>query len=55
MPEKIYCPLNGWDCPYYTEGGECICEKPEENCDDYMTFWESFDNDEYTVLEGRSE
>ena len=55
MSEKNYCPLNCWDCPYYAEGGECSCENPEENCDDYMTFWESFDNDEYTVLEDRSE
>ena len=49
-----YCPVNGWDCPYYKDG-KCICEKPDENCEDYIMFWESFDNDEYTVLEGRSE
>ena len=46
--EKIFCPVNGWDCPYYKDG-ECICEKPEENCDDYMMFWDFgifSDNDE---------
>lgn len=55
MTKKIYCPLNRRNCPYYTEGSECICEKPEENCDDYKTFWEGFDDYEYTILESRSE
>lgn len=24
---KIYCPVNGWDCPYYKDG-ECGIESP---------------------------
>lgn len=28
--KKIYCPLNGWDCPYYKKG-ECGIENPIKN------------------------
>lgn len=37
--EKVYCPVNGWDCPYWKDGN--ICSMPEEGwdpaaeCDDY--------------------
>ena len=55
MYEKMYCPLNGCGCPYFLKSGECTCPKPEESCDDYIAFWKSFDYDEYTLLEGRSE
>ena len=24
---KIYCPANGWDCPYY-KNGECGLDNP---------------------------
>ena len=41
----IYCPVNGWDCPYYKEG-ECVMnditgEGPLHECDDY-DFWFDF-------------
>lgn len=35
---KIYCPANGWDCPYY-KNGECGLESPIDECDDFMYFW----------------
>lgn len=42
--EKIYCPVNGWDCPYWQEDGSCACEDVEENCDDFAAFWNFFDD-----------
>ena len=37
--EKIYCPVNGWDCPYWRKDGSCVCENVETECDDYASFW----------------
>ena len=37
---KIYCPANGWDCPYYKKG-ECGIENPLEECDDFGYFWDA--------------
>ncbi len=34
----IYCPVNGWDCPYYKKG-ECIIDDPNTYCDDFKKFW----------------
>lgn len=36
---KIYCPVNGWDCPYYLSG-ECGLEDPYMDCDDFFAQWE---------------
>ena len=41
---KVFCPVNGWDCPYYKEG-ECTIENPVEECDDFAFFWDA--DDEY--------
>ena len=35
---KIYCPVNGWDCPYYKDG-ECGIENPLEECEDFGVIW----------------
>ena len=40
---KIYCPVNGWDCPYY-KNGECGIENPLEECDDFGYFWNADDD-----------
>ena len=39
---KIYCPANGWDCPYYKKG-ECGIEDPIKECDDFGYFWDEDD------------
>jgi hypothetical protein len=39
MAKKVYCPVNGWDCPYY-EKGLCKIDNPIEECDDFATFWD---------------
>lgn len=48
---KIYCPVNGWDCPYYKKG-ECAIEDPFNECDDFGCFWE--EDDEYWTDEPRT-
>lgn len=45
--KKIYCPVNGWDCPYYQEG-ECGIEDPISECDDFAGMW---DEDEDFICE----
>lgn len=32
--ETVFCPINGWDCPYY-EDGICYVADPIEDCDDF--------------------
>lgn len=44
-PEKIYCPVNGWDCPYWKKGGECTLENVADECSDYADFWSGWDDD----------
>ena len=34
---KIYCPANGWDCPYY-KNGECGIENALLDCSDFRLF-----------------
>lgn len=40
---KIYCPANGWDCPYY-KLGECGINDPMAECDDFGAFWDEEDD-----------
>lgn len=42
---KVYCPVNGWDCPYWKEDGECTLNNSMAECDDFATFWD--EDDEY--------
>lgn len=44
MNEKYYCPVNGWDCPYWQKDGSCICENPTIECDD-AAWWEDYFSD----------
>lgn len=46
----IYCPVNGWDCPYYDANGCCMMfpdTDPIDECDDFATFWDK--EDDYVV------
>lgn len=38
----IYCTVNGWDCPYY-EDGVCYIKNPVEECDDFASFFETWE------------
>lgn len=40
---KIYCPADGWGCPYY-KNGECGIENPLADCDDFVLFWDKDDD-----------
>lgn len=41
---RIYCPANGWDCPYYNKNGECALNDPMKDCDDFAYFWDADDD-----------
>ena len=46
--EHIHCPVNGWDCPYYTDENHpcrCTLADPMKDCDDFTTMWD--ENDDY--------
>lgn len=48
MAHIIYCPVNGWDCPYF-KNNFCTIENPEENCDDFALiadFFSDLDDEE---------
>ena len=45
--KHIHCPVNGWDCPYYTDENHpcrCTLENPMEDCDDFAAMQDEFDN-----------
>lgn len=45
--KHIHCPVNGWDCPYYTDENHpcrCTLENPMEDCDDFAAMWDEFDD-----------
>ena len=38
----IHCPVNGYDCPYYTDEDHpcrCTLEDPMGDCDDFYAMW----------------
>lgn len=57
--KHIHCPVNGWDCPYYTDEDHpcrCTLEDPLKDCDDFGTFWEEGDDfidDDWEEVEDR--
>ena len=45
--KHIHCPINGWDCPYYTDKNHpcrCTLADPMKDCDDFATFWDESDD-----------
>lgn len=45
--KHIHCPVNGHDCPYYTDEGHpcrCTLSDPLAECDDFGFFWEEGDD-----------
>nr|DAJ04767.1 MAG TPA: hypothetical protein [Caudoviricetes sp.] len=48
---KIYCPVNGWGCPYYKDG-ECGIESPYSECDDFYANWgDDVNENDYTCFD----
>lgn len=36
----VYCPVNGWDCPYWEKEGRCkLGASAIDECDDFTFFW----------------
>ncbi len=48
----VHCPVNGWDCPYFSCAPipcQCMIENPMEECDDFYSIWgDCEDEEEYT-------
>lgn len=46
--KKFYCPVNGWDCPYWKKDGTCSMVDddfdPVKECDDAAAFWDPDDD-----------
>ena len=43
----IHCPVNSWDCPYYTDEGQacrCLLDDPYNDCDDFAAMWDADDD-----------
>ena len=55
--KKFYCPVNGWDCPYWKKDGSCSMvdegTDPTLECDDAGYFWndEAGDGSYYEEVE----
>lgn len=43
LTKKFFCPVNGWDCPYWKKDGSCSIvnegDEPTEECDDAAFFY----------------
>ena len=43
LVKKFFCPVNGWDCPYWKKDNSCSMidegDNPIEECDDAAFFW----------------
>lgn len=45
--KHIHCPVNDWNCPYYTDekhNCRCTLEDPMKDCDDFATMWDEDDD-----------
>lgn len=55
MVKKFFCPVNGWDCPYWKKDGSCAMvdegDNPIIECDDAGYFYEEDDDDNIYVWE----
>lgn len=42
LVKRFFCPVNGWDCPYFEHGGACALVEqgcnPVDECDDAAFF-----------------
>lgn len=43
LKKVVYCPVNGYDCPYWQKDGTCSMypeADPVKECDDFAYFWD---------------
>lgn len=44
MVKHFHCPVNGWDCPYYTDTPQpCMCTL-EDPFHDFASMWDEDDD-----------
>lgn len=48
--EPTYCPMNDFDCPYWSLDGRCHIDDPFEDCDEWQTFCEAENWNEWKNL-----
>ena len=54
LTKHIHCPVNSWNCPYYSDG-ICTLDDPMSDCDDFAGAWgEDTTPDEYVCNGGES-
>ena len=41
--QVTYCPVNGWDCPYFGKDGICHVDNPFDDCTDWYDFWPDYE------------
>lgn len=47
--EKVFCPVYAYgDCPYCDQCGQCHIENPIKFCDDFASFFETWEDWENT-------
>lgn len=51
LTKKFFCPVNGWDCPYWKKDGSCSMvddgDDPVMECDDAGYFYGDDDDSPY--------
>jgi hypothetical protein len=56
LTKKFFCPVNGWDCPYWKENGFCSMvdygDDPVVECIEAAYFYR--DNEDYFVWENEN-
>ena len=55
MKKIFYCPVNGYDCPYWKDGGYCAMVdedlSPVEECDEAGYFFDEAERESIYVYE----
>lgn len=36
MVRNLMCPIEDYNCPYCNANGECMMDRPQDECDDFM-------------------
>ena len=52
MHKPYFCPVNGWDCPYWRKDGTCKLGREEaiKNCEDAMAMEHALNDDDPNTI-----
>lgn len=45
--DHIHCPVNGYDCPYFSNDNHpdlCLLDNPIKDCEDFGLVWDEDDD-----------